>query len=122
MGPILFLIHINDLPEVISTIMKLIAVDAKIYRSISTIHHVEQLQLSVDEAVTWAGTWAMFFNFKKCKHLLIGTRQDPATYKRKCGQESSNIENVTSEKDLGVIVDQVLSFSDHISSKVNKAN
>ena len=40
----------------------------------------------------------------------------------KCGQEITNIEKVTSEKDLGVIVDQALDFSEHINSKVNKAN
>ena len=40
----------------------------------------------------------------------------------KCGQEITNIENVTSEKDLGVIVDHVLNFSEHISITVNKAN
>ena len=40
----------------------------------------------------------------------------------KCGQEITNIEKVSSEKDLGVIVDQVLNFSEHISGKVNKAN
>ena len=64
----------------------------------------------------------MFSNLKKCKHLHIGTRQEPASYKMKCGPEITNIENVTSEKKLGVMVDQALNFSEHISSKVNKAN
>ena len=122
LGPILFLIYINDLPEVISTIMKLFADDAKIYKSISTIQHIELLQLSVDEAVAWAGTWEMFFNLKKCKHLHIGTRLEPASYQMKSGQESTKIEKVASEKGLGVIVDQALNFSEHINSKVNKAN
>ena len=63
-----------------------------------------------------------FFNLKKCKHLHIGTRQEPASYQMKCGQEITNIEKVSSEKVLGVIVDQALNFSEHISSKVNKAN
>ncbi|MEW8547738.1 MAG: reverse transcriptase family protein, partial [Candidatus Thiodiazotropha sp.] len=122
LGPILFLIYINDLPEVISAITKLFADDAKIYRSIATNQHIAQVQLSVDEAVAWADTWEMFFNFKKCKHLHIGTRQDPAIYKMKCGQESFSIEKCTSERDLGVTVDQALNFSEHISCKVSKAN
>lgn len=122
LGPILFLIYINDLPEVIPAITKLFADDAKIYRSISTIQHVDQIQLSIDEAVAWAGSWEMFFNIKKCKHLHIGKRQESAKYKMKCGQESVNIEEVTSEKDLGVTIDQGLNFSEHISCKVNKAN
>ena len=40
----------------------------------------------------------------------------------KCGQEFTNIKDVTSEKDLGVTIDQALNFSEHTSSKVNKAN
>ena len=77
---------------------------------------------SVDEAVAWACTWETFFNLKKCKHLHTGTRQEPASYQMKCGQEITNIEKVTSEKDLGVTVDQALNFSKHSNSKVNKAN
>ena len=35
---------------------------------------------------------------------------------------NTNIEKVSSGKDLGVIIDQALNFSEHINSKVNKAN
>ena len=37
------------------------------------------------------------------------------------GQSLIEIENISSEKDLGVIVDQALDFSEHIT-KINKAN
>ena len=40
----------------------------------------------------------------------------------KLGQEQFEIEKVSSEKDLGVIVDKSLNFSEHIRSKINKAN
>ena len=122
LGPILFLIYINDLPEVITVIMKLFADDAKVYRTISSVEHVCQVQFSVDEAVTWSNIWEMLFNFKKCKHLHTGSRQDSVTYTMDSGQDVIEIENVTSEKDLGVIVDQALNFSEHISTKINKAN
>ena len=32
------------------------------------------------------------------------------------------LEKVNNEKDLGVIIDQILSFREHITSKINKAN
>ena len=102
--------------------MKLFADDAKVYKSISLVDHVHQVQSSVDEAVTWSNIWEMLFNFKKCKHLHIGSRQDSATYTMNSGQGVIEIEKVTSEKDLGVIVDQALNFSEHISTKVCKAN
>ena len=83
---------------------------------------VEQVQYSVNKAVTWTNVWEMLFNFKKCKHLYIGFKTDPATYTMNTGHETIEIEKVSSEKDLGVIIDQSLNFSKHINEKVNKAN
>ena len=102
--------------------MKLFADDAKFYRSVTNQEHVEQVQYNVNEAVTLTNIWEMLFNFKKCKHLHIGSRTDPATYTMNTGHETIEIEKVTSEKDLGVIIDQSLNFSKHINEKVNKAN
>ena len=53
LGPILSLIYINDLPEVITVLMKLFADDAEVYRSITDLQHVHQVQSSADEANTW---------------------------------------------------------------------
>ena len=99
--------------------MKRFADAAKIYRSILS---VDQVQSSVDEAVTWPNIWEMLFDFKKCKHLHIGSRHDSVTYTMDSGQDVIEIEKITSEKDLCVIVDQALNFSEHISTKVSKAN
>ena len=62
------------------------------------------------------------FLIKKCKHLHFGTRREPATFKLKCEQKFTNIEDVTCGQNLGVTIDQALNFSEHISNKVNKAN
>ena len=64
----------------------------------------------------------MLFTFKKCKHLHIGPRINPTTYTVNSGQETIEISKVTCEKDLGVIIDQALNFSKHISTKVSEAN
>ena len=61
---------------------------------------MHQVQFSVDD-------------FKWCKHLHIGSRQDSVTYTMDSGQ---GVIEVTSEKDFGVIVDQALNFSEHIST------
>ena len=105
------------MPDVITVIMKLFADDAKFYRSVTNQKHVEQVQYSVNEAVTWTNVWEMLFNFKKCKHLHIGFKTDPATYTMNTGHETIEIEKVSSEKNLGVIIDQSLNFSKHINEK-----
>lgn len=74
LGPVLSFIYINYLPDTIAAIMKLFANDAKIYRSISTVEHEQEVQISVDQSEMWAEIWEMFCNLKKCKHLQIGSR------------------------------------------------
>ena len=74
LGPILFVIYINDLPEVIQCFIKLFADDSKLYRRVSKMGHVEILQSCLNRAVTWADIWEMFFNLIKCHHLHIGKK------------------------------------------------
>ena len=65
LGPILFVIYINDLPDVIQCCIRLFADDSKIYCRVSRIEHVEILQSCLNKAVTWADIWEMFFNLLK---------------------------------------------------------
>ena len=65
----------------------------------------EKLSGALDEAVTWSNIWEMLFTFKKCKHLHTGSRHDSITYTMDSGQGVIEIEKVTNEIDLGVIVD-----------------
>ena len=64
----------------------------------------------------------MFYNFKKCKHMHIGNHDLEQTYTMKAGEERIPIAKVTSEKDLGIIIDNSLKFSEHVSAKVKIAN
>ena len=56
LGPILFIIYINDLPDVIKVMMRMYADDSKCLRRIKT-EHENQVQLSVNNSVTWANEW-----------------------------------------------------------------
>ena len=49
-------------------------------------------------------------------------RNEDIKYTMNTGQEVIEIETVTSERDLGIIMDKALNFSEHIKTKVNKAN
>ena len=54
LGPILFLIYINDLPEVITACMKLFADDAKLFGRVNSLVQASTVQTSLDNAVDWA--------------------------------------------------------------------
>ena len=69
LGPILFLIYINDLPDTIAAIIKLFADDAKVYRSISTVENVNEVQNSVVKS--WADIWEMLFNLKNVNICIL---------------------------------------------------
>ena len=122
LGPILFLIFINDLPDVLNCCMKLFADDAKLYMPIINCHDEEILQQNLDNSDIWAEIWDMDFNTKKCKHMRLGAKTPLQQYTMKSGVQRVSLEQVTSEKDLGVTVDNKLLFREHISKKSAIAN
>ena len=121
LGPVLFLVFINDLPEVIKVLIKLFADDAKLY-SVVTSNVDNRAQFSLNRAVDWSKVWKMIFNIIKCHHLHIGKKFTETTYTMESDGQQVELEKVKNEKDLGVIIDQNLTFRDHITSKVNIAN
>ena len=67
LGPILFLIYIDDLPDCVrySTI-RLFADDCIIYRPIKSIEDTQLLQEDINAIAKWALSWLMKFNIPKC--------------------------------------------------------
>jgi len=118
LGPTLFLIYINDLPEVVTNMVKLFADDTKLYRTISTPADTVGLQDDLNNLHKWSEDWQLSFNAAKCKCVHFG-KDNP---KHQYSMDGTPIENVRKEKDLGVIVDEELNFSEHIATKVKKAN
>ena len=72
LGPILFLIYINDLPSVVRCLIKLFADDAKLYQIIRRNQDRVELQGDISNSKDWSIIWKMFFNIKKCKHMHVG--------------------------------------------------
>ena len=121
LGPLLFVIYINDLPDVVSSNVLLFADDTKLFRQVSSREDALQLQKDIDALSRWSDDWLLRFNIKKCHVLSMGKFGNIQHTHRYClGQEE--LEHVFEEKDLGVIIDMNLSFQEHISTKINKAN
>ena len=124
LGPALFLVFINDLPPSIKNLVKIFADDTKVYSTVGAICDREQLELQedLDESSEWSGIWDLGFNAKKCKSLHIGRNNPRHRYYMHESGEQIPIEQVDSEKDLGVTFESTLRFDKHISNCVNKAN
>ena len=72
LSPLLFVIFINDLPNVAKSDTYLFADDTKIYNIISKKEDTEQLQNDLNKLSDWSDTWLLRFHPEKCKHMLIG--------------------------------------------------
>ena len=73
LGPILFVIFINDLPDVVnSAMMYLFADDTKLMKEIQSAQDVIALQNDVSEMDNWSKTWLIKFNLEKCHILTFG--------------------------------------------------
>ena len=124
LGPLLFIIFINDLPEVCINFSKifLFADDAKLYKCISNMFDCQELNESGQHFFDWSEKWYMKLNVDKCKVLSV-KRKDEINFAYgfiKCGA-SLALEHVDHIRDLGVTIDKDLCFDLHISEKVNKA-
>ena len=75
LGPILFVIYINDLPQVCDNLF-LFADDAQIYRHIQSISDLQYLQNCCQQLYDWSEQWLMRLNTDKCKLLTISRKKD----------------------------------------------
>ena len=116
LGPVLFVCYINDMPEVVKSMIYLYADDAKIGRQIVNDSDKDVLQLDLDELEKWAKKWQMKFNPNKCKVMHIGNKDSTETpYSVGQGISSEKLSITNEEKYLGVWFDTGLKFSSHIS-------
>ena len=118
MGPILFLVYINDLQDGIISKLKLFADDAKIFNPVNSIKDSEIIQNDLDKLCEWCEKWKMNFNKKKCHALQIGRKNMSYIYHL----NGFILSPTDEEKDLGVIVSKDLKAHKNIQSSISKAN
>ena len=119
LGPVLFTIFINDLPDNIESTCKVFADDTKIY---NTPRNNDIIQRDLCKLEDWSHKWQLHFNTAKCKVLHIGKTNPEMDYKMKLGDSHISISKCEQEKDLGVTFDKYLSFDVHINNAISKAN
>ena len=121
LGPILFLILINDIDIGISSRVSLFADDTRIFKKVDTENDVEDLQSDLDKLYRWQESNNMEFNSKKFEILRYGKNQilkDSTFYLTPQFEEI--IEEKESLRDLGVIMTNDCSFSNHVDLVCSK--
>jgi hypothetical protein len=120
LGPLLFLLYINDLPECVQSTARLFADDCLLYRVIRTVQDQRQLQEDLDHLQAWEADWLMEFNPDKCEVLRITNKRSPRPSSYSIHGHELRLE--PAGKYLGVIIDGKLTWNQHVDSTCRKAN
>ena len=121
LGPLLFLLYINDMPSCVHFCnLRLFADDSLAFHRIQSQVDVDHMQSDLDRLIEWANTWQMKFNVDKCEHMRI-QRQTQNSTQASYTLNNSKLTQVSSIKYLGVHIDDQLSFDKHIREICKKA-
>ena len=121
LGPLLFVLYINDLLDNVTSHGFLYADDTKIFRQISTQKDSEKLQNDIENLEDWSNKWLLRFHPDKCHVLTLGKFEN-TMYTNRYKICEKEMEHVFTEKDLGITFDSNMSFDEHIACKISKAN
>ena len=118
LGPILFLVYINDLEEGVTGKILKFADDTKLFRKVKDIGDNFFLQDDIDKFVKWSEKWQMLFNFGKCKCLHTGPGNAGMNYE----MGGTILCKTVKEKDLGVTMNANMKVSEQCRIAASKGN
>ena len=127
LGPLLFVIFINDMPELTENLCELFADDSKILAQIRNPSDQLLVQNDLDKLVKWSQDWDMLFNSKKCKVMNFGSGKNSIfnsfEYSMEDGSGQRHIlEKTKVERDLGIYISDDLKWKHNALVAAAKAN
>jgi len=125
LGPVLFLIFINDVSSTCigQAKLKLFADDVKLYTSFNVdVSNCGDLQQSLDLLSSWVNSWQLNINISKCSVLPIHHKsKSRPSIPHPYFINGSQLSNSSSVTDLGILVNSHLTFNHHVSNILTKA-
>ena len=118
LGPVLFIIYIDDLDNGLLTKITKFADDTKLCHPAITDKDRRAIQEDLDKLVEWSETWQMQFNLSKCNIMHIGCHNSHNNYT----MTGSNLKLVHEQKDLGIRITDDLKWDTQVKKSFNKAN
>jgi len=120
LGPMLFLLHFNDLPDCVSSRVRLFADDCLLYRPIYETSDQQALQKDLDSLAVWCNRCGMSFNAAKCEVMRMSRKK--AVLRKIYTINEQAVQEVNKARYLGVIISSNLQWSAHVSTTTKKAN
>jgi hypothetical protein len=119
LGPTLFLIYINDLPEAVTCGVSLYADDTLLYSEVNNNEDKHRFQMNIDALHGWSTRWKMPFNTDKCE-VITFSKGPSANPEYSLGGSPLNC--VQQTRYLGIEMQSNLKFDKHIASKIKSAS
>ena len=117
LGPLMFLCHINDLPDSVQSQVRLFADDCLLYRPIKSPKDHDFFQNDLRELEKWSSRCGMIFNAKKC--YVMSIRNTSSHFYE---LDNTIRQQVTSNPYLGITLSEDIQWSTHIQNITIKTN
>ena len=122
---IVFFIYINDLSDNLGSNVKPLVDDTSMFSIVrDPINTSRKLNDDLDKISLWANKWKMSFNPDPSKQTqeVIFSRKINKVYHPPLLFNNSTVQQISSQKHLGIYLDEELTFKYHVNEKIRKAN
>jgi len=120
LGPLLFILYIDDLRSVVqSSSLKIYADDVALYAQVSSYEDCVKLQDDLNRVHAWSARWQLNLSPSKCEALNITNKRTPVSFDYKIGSVSVTCKEKV--KYLGVVISSNLKWNDHCQQIVYRA-
>jgi len=118
LGPLMFLLYINDITKDINSPLRLFADDCLLYKVINNGEDTVTLQEDLNKLSQWADTWQLSFNVNKCTVIHCTRSLQPIIHDHILNNQILDVSDQHTY--LGVLIHKTLSWSPHISNTITK--
>jgi len=119
LGPLLFLLYINDLPSLLSCDNLMFADDLKIFKKVKNVNDCVTLQNDLNTLIHWCHQWKLNLNVNKCYVLRVSRKTTTLTFGYTLSQKK--LSSTLDMKDLGVNFQSNFKFNGHIRNISSQA-
>ena len=125
LGPLLFLVYINDLLNELKSNVKIFANDTSLFTIVKDKQEsADVLNNDLSLISKWAFNWKMLFNLdtNKSAQKVLFSRKKKTQNHPNINIKNIQVERVYHQKQLCIIIDEKLNFKEHIDSTILKVN